>query len=368
MAAEPTDYYVDPAIAGDSGAGTTGDPYGDIQHALDTVTRDATDGDRLNIKAGTDEILAASLDLATYGTPTATAPLVLQGYTSSQGDGGIGGINNNSNSLFTPNSLDWIRLVDLHIHSAGSASIVDLDNGTIVINCEIDNTTSNGLNLDTDAVIINCHIHNCGAAGVTLSSNSWVVGNYFANGANDFVRAIQAGTNGTYLSNIISIDGASIGLDLTSTKCCIHNSVLSSSGTGKGITIGNNDIEQVYGNLIEGFSGAGGQGFDLDTLTTRPLHFYSYNAAYNNTTDYTTPHYVTLGATDNEALGASPFDKSGSDTFANRFVYFSPVDTGNVQGGLPNGQDKGAVQSAGGSGGGPGATIIGQSVTRAFNF
>jgi hypothetical protein len=36
---------------------------------------------------------------------------------------------------------------------------------------------------------------------------------------------------------------------------------------------------------------------------------------------------------DNESLGATPFAKSGSDTFANRFVYFAPADTGNVYGG-----------------------------------
>ena len=60
---------------------------------------------------------------------------------------------------------------------------------------------------------------------------------------------------------------------------------------------------------------------------------------------------------DNENLpvGVSPFDKNGSDTFANRFTFFAPVDTGNVRGGsYPSGSriDKGAVQHADPAGGG----------------
>lgn len=71
-----TEVYVDPSIAGDSGAGTVGDPYGDLEYALEQVTRDATNGDRFNIKAGTDEILEFALDvIVDYGTPTRIAPL-----------------------------------------------------------------------------------------------------------------------------------------------------------------------------------------------------------------------------------------------------------------------------------------------------
>jgi len=76
------------------------------------------------------------------------------------------------------------------------------------------------------------------------------------------------------------------------------------------------------------------------------------NALYNNTTHYTLNDAISIG--DNEELGASPFAKSGADTFANRFTYFAPVDTGNVIGGAyPSGAnlDKGAVQAAAAGGG-----------------
>ncbi len=51
-----TEIYVDPAIAADSGAGTEGSPYGDLEYAIEQETFDLTNGTRVNIKAGTDEL------------------------------------------------------------------------------------------------------------------------------------------------------------------------------------------------------------------------------------------------------------------------------------------------------------------------
>ena len=35
-----TEVYVDPSIAGDSGVGTIGDPYGDLEYAIEQETFD----------------------------------------------------------------------------------------------------------------------------------------------------------------------------------------------------------------------------------------------------------------------------------------------------------------------------------------
>lgn len=112
-----TEYYVDPAINANSGTGTIGDPFGDLQYGLNTVTRNATDGDRFNIKAGTAEVMAAAIDLTTYGTPTQAAPLIFQGYTSAQGDGGIGEINNGGAnvSVISSTTLTFIHWIDLKL-------------------------------------------------------------------------------------------------------------------------------------------------------------------------------------------------------------------------------------------------------------
>ena len=86
--------------------------------------------------------------------------------------------------------------------------------------------------------------------------------------------------------------------------------------------------------MVEGFSGTGGSGFNFFNATV-PLGMYEGNAAYNNTTNYANVGDVGKrdNGTDNEVLSASPFAKSGADTFANRYVYFAPVDTGNIRGG-----------------------------------
>ena len=73
-------------------AGTALLPFHTVQGALDLTTRNATDGDRINVKAGTADTLNATLSYTTYGTPVSGAILIIQGYTSTAGDGGIGEI------------------------------------------------------------------------------------------------------------------------------------------------------------------------------------------------------------------------------------------------------------------------------------
>ena len=137
----------------------------------------------------------------------------------------------------------------------------------------------------------------------------------------------------------------------------MNNSIFSAGGSGTGILIsggGGNALNIIlFNNVVEGFSDTGGQGIDFNT-TTR-MGWYRNNHLYNNTSQYVaTGNMIDLG--DNEDLsGSSPFDKSGSDTFANRFTYFAPADVGNMRGGsYPNGSrlDKGAVQHADPAGGG----------------
>ena len=53
-----TEIYVDPSIAADSGTGTIGDPFGDLEYAIEQTTFDTTNGTRLNVKAGTDDFLS----------------------------------------------------------------------------------------------------------------------------------------------------------------------------------------------------------------------------------------------------------------------------------------------------------------------
>lgn len=328
-------YYVDPAIAGNSGTGTIGDPFGDLQYALNTVTpRSSGLGDQFNIKAGTAEILAAVISLATYQAPTTTAPLIIKGYTSTANDGGVGEIDCNGGAGI-PSAI--VHLRDLYIHNGGSSTLVTQTSHCSIKRCKVANTSGTGI-LAATSVVSGNEIADCGT-GVSAGGATYVYGNYFKpGGVRNFSNAINASSTGaTILRNILSIGTSGTGILVTGTNNrLVNNSIFSSSSTGDGITTNNAanwSGAAILNNIIEGFSGTGGAGFAFGNATARPAE-YSGNAVYNCTTAYENPGVIAdIDDVDNETLGASPFAKSGSDTFANRFVYFAPVDTGNVYGG-----------------------------------
>lgn len=365
--AAPTETYVDPAIAANSGTGTIGDPYGDLQYALNTMTRNATNGDRINIKAGTDEILSAALVIAAdYGTPTAAAPLIFQGYTSAAGDGGIGGISGGGTVGVYTEAINFVRFRDLHCHNTGSVDILKFGQlGNAAENVELNNTTGDGIDANTmlGGPISHCYFHDIQAAGVNCSNtgaNAEIRYCHFANGTKDFDAAIILNRACTAENNTFNLDGASDGIRCSDRFGVINgNSILSSSGTGKGLELsgsgGNEGI--IINNVIEGFSGSGGVGISI----TGDVPFYGYNAVYNCATAYDVAIDIAIALGDNETLGATPFTKSGANTWANRFTYYEPVDTGNIQGGAyPAGcrRDKGAVQHADPAGGAGGGRLV----------
>lgn len=362
--ADPTEVYVDPNIAADSGAGTSGDPYGDIQYALNQVTRDSTNGNRFNIKSGTDEILSAALDLDTYGPPAFASPLVFQGYTSTAGDGGIGGISGNGTYGVWALSVDGVHFANMHCHNCGSANILDFGaagNYCTVSDCEINNSSGDGVFYNTNyGTVQQSNIHDIGGFGVRSKAGANIANNYFANGTKKFSVAIRLGGTGDLaFRNVISIGGTSVGIDTISfNNRIISNSILSVLGSVQGILIKNGSVPLnalIINNLVEGFTETGGIGIEFAATGTAAAANFSSNGVYDCLTNYRDPDKTAWEQSDNESLGASPFTKSGSDTFANRFTYFSPVNTGNVRGGAyPSGArvDKGAVQHADPAGGG----------------
>ena len=313
-----TETYVDPAIAGDSGAGSIGDPYGDVQYALDTMTRDSTNGDRINIKAGTDEILGAALDLSTYGTPAATAQLIFQGYTTAAGDGGIGGISGAATyAIYTDNTNDYVSWIDLHLHNSGSVAVITVDDKCSFINCEVDNSTGDGIALGKDNYVYNCYVHNIGTIGISGGGTNHVTHCYLANGTNDFTAAISLG-NGTWRAefNIINVDGASNGIIVGTTgvlAAVTNNTIYAAAGTGTGISTGVNakPFILIANNYVEGFSGAGGVGIDV---SASGLAYVYSNRAYNNTTNLTLTG--ALVDSDNSATAASALTNPGGGDFS----------------------------------------------------
>ncbi len=332
--ATQTQTYVRPSDADDNGDGSIGDPYGDIEFALEQVTRDSTNGDRFNVMDGGDEVLEFALDIVNdYGTPNENAPLVFQGMTAagSAGDGGIGGISGGGSvAILDSTSIDHVHFIDMHLHNTGSAELFDADQYCSLIRCEIDNCSNTGtpVALGNNAKIIGCHIHNI--AGRCFFSTGIASFNYFENGTNDFIYTLGS-SFGLVYRNIIKIDGASDGISLRGDDAqAINNSIWSNGGTGAGISVDSPDRgSMIINNLIEGFSGTGGKGVEF--VNNNRVALFAGNSSYNNDTDYETPillldDWKGLG---NEVLSASPFtDAVNGD--------FKPVDTGAVkEGSIP---------------------------------
>ena len=335
-----TEVYVDPSIAADSGTGTIGDPYGDLEYAIEQTTFDTTNGTRLNVKAGTDEVLAAQLStgaMSDTGTtpawvPTASAPMVIQGYTSTAGDGGIGGISGGGSvSIINSGSRNGIRFIDMHLHNCGANPIVSVNNDCAAIRCELDGTTLDAFDADSNSYVSDCYIHDTGRYGIQINFGE-IYRNFLqddtTSSMTEAIRLLAVNTS-IVSDNIILLGGLTltgIGIRAATRSTICNNSIYhSGAGTGSGISIqGGGTCQYVANNVISGFSGTGGKGIEYNAATM-DVFVEGGNAVYNCATAYSgsarNVHY-SLG--DNETLSAEPFtDAANGD--------FSPVDTGNVK-------------------------------------
>lgn len=308
-----TETYVDPSIAGDSGTGTIGDPYGDIQFALDTMTRDAANGDRLNIKAGTDEILAAILNLVAYGTPAAGAPLIFQGYIAAAGDGGKGGINaGGANGIFNSSALDHISWIDLNLHnSGGGTGLIRVDDFCDFRDCTFfDGSTPHDIRVGNNCTIDNCSFENSGFIAINALAETSIT--------NCTIRVVAGngiicGTS-CYMANnlIILASGAADGIRGGGFNGIIfNNSVYAINGTGTGIISTTAISITVFNNIVEGFSGVGGVGIAFAGRITG----YGMNKFFNNTTNENNTGGIIKDFGNNDTLSASAFLDAASDDF-----------------------------------------------------
>lgn len=315
-----TEIYVDPAIAGNSGTGTSGDPYGDLQYGLNTATRDATNGNRFNVKAGTAEILAAALVLTTYGTPTMAAPLVFQGYTSAAGDGGIGQIDGNATYSMIASQPGHVHWVDMKLFNAGANRVVDVGAGALFLNCEVTGNSGaakHGINMSSGAVI-RCKVHTLSsqylgvgaAGGNVLVEDCYIEGSFSAGG-------VSAAGNVHIRNCIFNISSGGYGVYIgTSNFLSVENcSFYSSAGTGAAIYVnaaGSNPMQAIRNNIITGWSGAGGKG--VRSLAAARMLLYGANAFYNNTTNE--ENIGAINTLTNITLTNAPFTDAGGGDFS----------------------------------------------------
>jgi hypothetical protein len=285
---------------------TTGSPWASTQFALNKITRDSTNGDRINLKAGTDDVLTAALSRTAYGTPANTSPLLFEGYTSSQGDGGFGQISGGGAVSILNTGAGWRQTYwkNLKLHNCGAADIFQDQDYIFIERCHFENTTGDGIQCaNSVGTIIGCYFANIGGYGVRIVGGHLVYGNWFElTGATDG-HAIGNGGSGSVSSlianNVIRVQGAKYGIYVgASTQGIVNNSIWSNAGTGFGIYAVNAN-ELIANNLIEGFSGVGGYAINLGNAYDGGnllKNNYYYNCANASNLDQTWGGLTLLGA------------------------------------------------------------------------
>lgn len=267
---------------------TTTDECKTIQYALDTVTA-AAGGSRINIEndgAAMTQTLSASVDFDT-NTGTADNPIIVQGYSSTPGDGVRALIDGNSaavNCFNGDDAADFIIFKDLELkgstgdafETGGSdncaienvkitnsgAKGIDLgaaDGGWLFMNLEITLTSADAFDVNSSTnLLAYSYIHDITGRGINIDANAMILGNIvdttsdhnvFLNSepirfiGNTFYNATGAGDD-----NISDTGGIRERLIL------INNILNTSNGDSLVIAAGSN-IWFYFGNVIETKSG-----------------------------------------------------------------------------------------------------------------
>ena len=295
MATSFTEIYVDPSIAANSGSGTIGDPYGDLEYAIVQTPWDGTNGIRVNVKAGAAEGLSTPLNSSFADTsvgaawaPSQNTAVVIQGYTSTAGDGGIGEINNGGLNInvISAGQYSGVHFADMKMGNTGSATIIDMDNFGSIERCEL-HTTSSGaaINVDNYALIQGNYIHDIGASTnhVAVLTGTDVRYNLIDCGGNG--GGITLGNGSICEHNIIYDPVSGANAIVLGAGCVTVNNVVYSTvaNVGTGIFLGAYP-SIVANNIICGFSGTGGKGMLGNTGDDYP-RIMAANAFYNCTTN-----------------------------------------------------------------------------------
>jgi hypothetical protein len=311
--------------------------YKTLQFALDDIGAthgQGAEGDQINICDAAVEganVLAASLSIAAYGTPTQIRPLVLRGYTAIANDGGVGEISGGGNAMWAATTYDHIYLKHLELHTFNAADNgIALDQYCVLDECEVHRGASAPVGkwlviMRASSKAIKSYIHDSGEQGGCLYLSS-----YSCLAENNFIDTGAAATaTGIYLSaplgasavgNIVrcgAIDASGIYHTSNGPALILGNVVYNlTAGTAQGIYAGATAGQQggpVLNNIVCGWSGAGGVGVAAEGN----IQEAGYNAFYNNTANYAITGNTVLDETAHDvALAADPFVNAAGGNFA----------------------------------------------------
>lgn len=314
-------YCVDYGAGNDTtGDGTVGAPWKTIQKALDTITRNATDGDQINIKAGTAQVLAASLTLATYGTPTAAGPLILRGYTSAINDGGMGEIDCGGFTMWASTAYDYIYHTDLDIHTFGDNTGVYLSNNLLFLRCRVHKGASSpsgkyAIRSDFGSLsVLGCYLYDMGTNGSGIycaQAALFAKGNLIVTSGSG--RGIYAanGIGDEIAGNVIARDNATgEAINLTGWGN-VHHNICYNSAAGTSSAIAVSGAATCMNNIVVGQSGTGGKAISGNNIIV-----LGYNAFYNCSTPVSFTDQIFNDLTANDVtLAANPFTDAANGDF-----------------------------------------------------
>jgi hypothetical protein len=312
-------YYVDYGAGSDTtGDGTIGTPWQTLQHALNTITRDATNGDQINVKAGTAQVLAAVLSFASYGSSaTVAAPLILRGYTSALNDGGMATIDANGNAIVNNTSFNYLFCRDLHFTNSGSSHMIRAGQYNTLIRCWFTNGTGRAIwpNVANSPFVVGCYIAVQNSTAVTMGNRSLARFNYIVGGT----ILLASSPSGVVDSNIIvpPTNGNGIAGDTTFPQITNNIIVAPNASTGAGILIstgGNSQNGVIINNIVAGFSGTGGAGLRIQSGAM--VLQSAANAWYNNTTNVDVAGRLLHDDGGHVVLAADPFTDAANGDFS----------------------------------------------------
>lgn len=307
--------------------GTTTLPWRSAQGACDLITRDSTNGDQINVIAGTSQTLSASLSLTTYGTPTAAAPLVIRGCTATADDGGQGVLDGNAGdfTIIAGRPVDLV-LRDLRLRNTAGANVLELGARNQVYNCEVDTTAANvslvGISTNANCIVAHCYIHDVGRGIQTGYGAGQYRNNYIVplslSGAHGILN--NGTSTDTFEGNVVKCSHAGAygyAANNTNVAQVLAGNVFynTAAGTTVGVLLNDNAAgtgQTSINNIIVGWSGAGGVGIRHDG---RP-GVVGHNAFYGNSTNETYALDPLVDLAGDVILAADPFVDAANGDFS----------------------------------------------------
>jgi len=309
--------------------GTTSKPWRSIQGALDLLTKDATNGDQVNIKAGAIQVLQAAIVLTRYGgTYYDGAWLTFSGYTTASNDGGVAEVDGGGFTFIAGDPANVV-VKYVKLHSFGNANFgIKLGSNGYIWRCEIHKGVSSpaskwAFTMDS-GLISECVIHDIGNSTMYGILGGMNVENcYFYN-----INGIGCAPTGR-LWNCVFYN-CNVGIQAGFPSMVWNNSIHAGTfTTGTGINVSGGPPIMIYNNIIEGYSGVGGKGI---YSASKDIFGIGYNTFFNNATPVSFLGDIYNDWRSNDVTAsASPFVNPAGGDFALNPLVSGAIENGRAQ-------------------------------------